>query len=490
MPNAASQEQTIYRRLAGQIQCGFYEPGGQFPSVQEIACQFGVSFCPAQRALKRLERDGLVLLRRGQETEVLQKRWERYLETDAFRERAPAIFDLSRALRLLSPCISAEGICRPGTGSLSGWPFVRGEVPNPGKRLYRLFELLLRRLDSQLILSFYYDAGAFFQSAVLDILKGLYGEQEADRILDGTAEKLVDCWKLGQNGEYDAARRLTGALAEEFLGRLEPFYQKAASAAAQGVPFEWEPYKGRTRFCDDIAIDLICKINRGTHPVGELLPHTAALGDTYHVSSITMRRTMSLLNKMGIVKTSNGIGTRVISAGDSTVPQKLKDLTLDDNLKLFLEALQLLAITGEEVIRFTFPSMDGEALDAIAGAVQIRGEKKSMDATIGACLQAVVRCCPIAALREVYGKMTLLLLKGSVLRLGETGEEPVPGWAELSQAFRDSLRERDGLRLAALFRGLIGACFAETKQTLLEIGVAGVEGPSLREDAGSAWPYF
>lgn len=42
-----SQEQTIYRSLAGQIQLGFFDDGERFPSVQEIARRFRVSYCPA-----------------------------------------------------------------------------------------------------------------------------------------------------------------------------------------------------------------------------------------------------------------------------------------------------------------------------------------------------------------------------------------------------------------------------------------------------------
>ena len=37
MSNYNSQEQTIYRNLAGKIQLGFYDDGARFPSAKEIA---------------------------------------------------------------------------------------------------------------------------------------------------------------------------------------------------------------------------------------------------------------------------------------------------------------------------------------------------------------------------------------------------------------------------------------------------------------------
>ena len=79
MSNYNSQEQTIYRNLAGKIQLGFYDDGARFPSAKEIAEMFQVSYCPAQRALKMLEAEGLIKLCRGKATIVLAKPFQNYL---------------------------------------------------------------------------------------------------------------------------------------------------------------------------------------------------------------------------------------------------------------------------------------------------------------------------------------------------------------------------------------------------------------------------
>ena len=73
MSNYHSQEQNIYRNLSVKIQMGFYDDGERFPSVKEIADQFHVSYCPAQKALKMLEKDRLIRLCRGSATKVLKK---------------------------------------------------------------------------------------------------------------------------------------------------------------------------------------------------------------------------------------------------------------------------------------------------------------------------------------------------------------------------------------------------------------------------------
>ena len=209
--------------------------------------------------------------------------------------------------------------------------------------------------------------------------------------------------------------------------------------------------------------------------MGTLLPNNTILADIYHVSAITIRRTIGLLNKLGVTKSLNGVGIQVIFAGDSTILYKLKALMLDDNLLTFLEALQMLAITCESVMQHTFPYFSSDSRKVISQALDIQEQKSSLVATISACMQAIVRCSPLAGIREIYGKLTLLLIKGSVLRLNETGKEPVPGWSEISRALLEGFKAKDGVRFAVAFRRLIEDNFFTTKQTLLEVGITGVD---------------
>lgn len=247
------------------------------------------------------------------------------------------------------------------------------------------------------------------------------------------------------------------------------------NGAVEAECFLWEPRKGRTRYCDIIAIDLLRKINQGVCPVGTLLPNGAQLSDTYHVSEITIRRTIALLNQLGVTKTKNGVGTYVVSLGNASVAHKIKDIMNDDNYIAFLEALQFLAITGKTVIPITFAHCPENALYAIARAADIRQPHKAMVATIGACLQAIVHHCPFAAVREIYAKLTLSLLGGSVLQFDESGRRPAPDWAEISTALGVSLKAKNGERFAKAFCALAESCFFTMKRKLMEIGVEGAE---------------
>ena len=150
MSNTNSKEQTIYRSLAGKIQLGFFDDGERFPSAKEIAERYRVSYCPAQRALKMLERDGLIQLNRGKNTIILGKPYENYLESDVFKRRAAALSDLLKSLDILSPAICLQSLlhCRESLA-------LKKEQALPGRSLYQQFERSLHSLGSQTALSLY-----------------------------------------------------------------------------------------------------------------------------------------------------------------------------------------------------------------------------------------------------------------------------------------------------------------------------------------------
>lgn len=475
MSNYNSQEQTIYRSLAGKIQLGFYDKDERFPSVKEIARRYQVSYCPAQRALKMLEQDGLIKLCRGKATVILAKPFEDYLGSPVFPQRAEALLDLCKCLKLISPAVSFHNI-QGMTDAASLLP-EEDLAACTAQKLFSLFEQSLHVMGSHSVLSLYYDISSFAESAFPDIFSSCCTKEETAQLWQELTDSYNDCWKhCGDYGREECLRRLD-QLSSRFYDTIISYLADFPCLPPENsrIPFVWEPRKGRTRYCDAVAIDVICKINQDAYPVGTLLPKGAVLADIYHVSEITIRRTIRLLNRLGVTQTFNGVGTRVIKKGDSSIPHKLRELTLDDNMRCFLEALQLLAVLAEPVIRHTFPHIPADALHTLYEAAGGKDEKKAMVQTVGLILQAVVHYSPLLSLREIYSKLTHLLLFGSILRLEETGEEAVPGWPEIAASVREGCLSPGSGTLAQACRALFENNFASTKQTLMEIGVKGAE---------------
>lgn len=474
MAESNSQEKNIARNLAAQIQSGFYSDGTRFPSALEIARQFQVSYCPAQRALKALDNAGLIKIARGRETVVLKKPVDDFLQSDTFKKRVVALHDLSQSLRLISPAISLEGMRHLQAVPPAAKMPENSNVIHYWKRLYALFDQTLASLGNQTIASLYQDINAFTESAFIDIVHTFQSEGEEKDLLSQQVGDFEACISHSLKGEYDAARdgfeRLTGT----FCDRIEHYLNRLPADPGQALQetFSWQPNKGRTRYSDMIAIDLVRRINEGIYPVGTLLPNGAILAGLYHVSAITIRRTIGLLNRLEVVKTFNGVGTRVIDAHPSGTSDRLKAMILANNLRTFLEAYQLLAITCEPLVAHAFPHFSGERLEAILQATRITDRTQGITALTSACLQGIINDSPLAAIREIYTRLTLLLLNGSALMFDRIGMDV--NWPEVSGVIAEAVSRGDSARFASVYRSLIGKVFPAVKSHLTSIGVPGI----------------
>lgn len=477
MSNYNSQEQTISRYLAGQIQLGFFDNGERFPSVLDLTQQFGVSYCPAQRALKILERNGLISLSRGKIATVIKKPYENYLDSEVFHRRAGELTDLIKGLDILSPALCYQGIYH-----------IREDLPDSPvdahrerayyvKLIYQLFDCSIQSLGNRMVVSLYNDIGAYSGSSMIDILYAVYGEKKANSILYKTTENFLQSVRPCQDEARIWARQTLRRRGQIFFSQFESYLreQQLSSDSLTNEPFCWEPIKGRTKYCDIIALNMIAQINQGVYPLDTLLPTVNTLAETYHVSPITMRRAIAILNDLNVTRTLNGIGTKVIFKGDISVLSRFKDLMLDRNLKDYLEACQFFTMTFEPLVRCTFPYFTDEAIGSIHEAARMPDKTNSAVATVTACLQAVIRCSPLASIREIYGRLIPIFLKGTVMRLDGTAYEKFPGWTHASAIVCQACLDRNGELLTQTLGQLLLDSFPLTRRRIIALGVKGAE---------------
>lgn len=280
---------------------------------------------------------------------------------------------------------------------------------------YRLFDNSLSALGNQTLHGLYHDINAFVESAFLDIFHVSFTEEEEKTYLNRLVNDYRTCLENCKNGKMAEAKKGLEALTDPFHITAEQYLATLPADRTIQENFSWSPQKGRTRYCDMIAIDLVRKINDGTHPAGTLLPNGAILANIYHVSPITIRRTIALLNKLGVAKTVNGVGTRVVSTENTHLSVSLKAIILGNNLRTFLEAYQLFAMTSEPFISYSFPHFPEELTDKLRQAATIAEPNIAISAITATCLQGIVRYCPLASIREITSKLTLLLLNGSAI---------------------------------------------------------------------------
>ncbi|WP_455616754.1 winged helix-turn-helix domain-containing protein [Eisenbergiella sp.] len=93
------------------------------------------------------------------------------------------------------------------------------------------------------------------------------------------------------------------------------------------IPFHWNIYRQRPQLRYTLSSRLIREIIKGMYPVGSYLPSIPELAKKYGVSAATVRRTLELLEEMGVTKSFQGKGTLVcmecarISLGQSEIQE-------------------------------------------------------------------------------------------------------------------------------------------------------------------------
>ncbi|WP_262396984.1 winged helix-turn-helix domain-containing protein [Zongyangia hominis] len=260
-----------------------------------------------------------------------------------------------------------------------------------------------------------------------------------------------------------------GNVVQMFLRRLHTAFDREADV--QQTPFVWQIYRDRPQVCYTVAAQIIRKIDGNIYRAGELLPSCQALAKEYGVSSMTMRRTLALLGQIRITETINGVGTRVIPQGCKT-PPNFSCPQIQKNLLLFLQAYQLCALTCQDVTKHTFSSMDGHGYRALADQIQKIKEAGQIFLLPGVCIQFIGGRSPSPFIREVYEKLSALLLWGHALRIFDRRPEKNEACSRCAVELEKALECRDVTRIAALIFERLHAGVAASKKLLLQLDFA------------------
>ena len=120
---------------------------------------------------------------------------------------------------------------------------------------------------------------------------------------------------------------------------------------------------------------IIREILTGIYPVGSYLPSLPQMENKYKVSLTTVRRTLSILEALGVTRSFQGKGTQVFMA-----PVEIDFTLLDirEGLRLYRESVQLLALTAGGITQYTLEYVqEGKRKELGDRLMMIQEQKKS-----------------------------------------------------------------------------------------------------------------
>ncbi len=404
MKTDSGRYQLVYDYYETRILYGFYIRGEHLPSILKICAIFQLAPATVRSALRLLEKRGYIKVAARKAAEVVYKARPGQFRKNAaeyFVPRKEGIIDLFQSGKLLFEPLWKTGIRQ---WNAEDWEDVRRTLKGTSADFVALpvkfYILVLGTLKNELVLNLYWEMIRYIRFPYL----GGRREAGADCFAAGTDTKNETVSELEQKFEADY-----NAAVKELLIFIERARTEYSLADAEPVPFRWSIYRQRPQLRYTLASHIIRGVMNGQYPVGSYLPSLQQMANSYGVGLNTVRRTLGLLESMGLTKSYQGKGTLVCRE-----PAKV-DFTQTgtwEGIRLYRESLQLLALTIEQISLYTLNHAKEAEKSALAdGLERIQRDGKSY-LCFEAYLGFIEEHCPLSFVRECYRRLRELLAWG------------------------------------------------------------------------------
>lgn len=200
----------------------------------------------------------------------------------------------------------------------------------------------------------------------------------------------------------------------EIIESIAKARQKYHLEDVEQIPFKWNVYRQRPQLRYTLAAQIISDIFWGQYPVGSLLPSLTEMVERYDISLTTARRTVELLNSLGVTRSFHGSGTKVLmdSAAADLLPSDVQE-----DLRLHRESLQLMELTIRGVMLFTLESVPAARREKLIQELfEIRAQKRGF-LCFGVILNFICENCPSMIVRECYSRLKEFIIWGCMMVL-------------------------------------------------------------------------
>lgn len=396
----------VYEYYESRILFGFYRYGEQLSSLAQICSSFRVSRNTVLAALARLEEQGYIATGERRTARVIyQGNEEVFRENQAkyFVPRKEGIVDFKCAGKLLFIPIWEAGLHELGQDTLH-YTYKNLKM-NQSDRIpvpVKLYNEVFRTLHNNLLLNLYWQC--------LRYLSFLYPRRKPD---DSEGAVREFSW---QDPAADLDRSFDNyyiSLQNKVLAFVEAAGKEYHMEDAEQVPFTWTVFRRRPQMRYTLASMIIRDILWERCPVGSYLPSLPKMAEQYQVSVSTVRRTLAVLQSLGVIRTYMGIGSKVcLEAVDFAV---LNAGDIQENLRLHGEGMEILSLTVRGVILYTLASSTEKKKEELLRQItELRGKTSSI-LCIDVLLNFIMEVCPSAIIRECYGKLRELVVWGYIL---------------------------------------------------------------------------
>lgn len=465
----------LYENLKEQIQTGYYKYGDTLPSMSQLCGTYHVGIRTVRDVLSELRDQGMIQTEeRRHATVVYRKTGERDSVSDivAVLKRKKSVLAVYETMEQLMPGLFAFSVRVCGVEAamehMKGLKKdrrkgVHARWKSSSNALYNLLDashnLLFRDIFTSL------EIGAripfFLEPEYTPPFPSCCGEYDdpiwmAEAVASGDARLIRE--------RFAGMYRSLGHDIKLYLDWIET--RTGTGEIEQKNSYSWNWKQGRDHFYIQIARDLIDRIGLGIYKDGAFLPPEAVLAEEYGVSVATIRRAISMLNRLGFGRTYNVKGTQVTLFNDQATFQAMKNKVHKRDTLLYLSGLQFMALASAPAARMVVPLMGSEEIKRMGEELD-----RPYAVPLSVLMHHITEDIPMEPFRIILQQVGSILHWGYYYSFYQDGIKASSGLNQMShEAFR-RLRSGDTEEFARLLSGCYCHALELVRDSMVDWGL-------------------
>lgn len=407
--------QIIYNIIKAQIDFGTYHFEDHLPPIEEMADILMVSVDTVRLAYHQLQEDGYITLskRIGSAVKVQYSREEIENHIQVyFAERKELLSDLCASMPLLLSGIQISAwklILKKDINEIE--TFVSQPHSKPVFWLMFYLHMIYGALKNDLLTNLFRKLSSIYMLPFLSL-------EDYDKYVYRECNSIPEQIRLSQQEDWTALRSVILDTFEGHLVNITNFYETRITftGAKKQLDFTWNSYNNASQVCYFVGFEILQSIILGSYPEGSLLPSLKSLAEEKQVSVSTIRHTLALLNDLGIVKTINGVGTKVLSIVQAAGNLNTSNPTMRKRLLGCKQSLQLIALSCHDIAMFTIRTLDETQKKQWIEELYSLDRLKKYDLVSSASIRCISQFIPYQTIRIVYAELYKQLFWGTPLR--------------------------------------------------------------------------
>ena len=450
----------LYQSLVLQFECGAFLAGKTFLTQKQICRQYNVGITTVRKVMKMLSQRGYIRTASGQPATVIYQA-PRELSISLLVSRRNAISDCYQGMRMMLPALYREGAKLCGDDELKRLQEIIDEINDDMElsALYRqanaFFTKLLEPFHNGLIIDLEIDAENYLRFPYIpvdNVEDPFYQSPRRIKNWLQTAHKMID------EKRFDAFCESVLRIYNDAYQKVDQYLSLLGRHAAE-IPLlkkdiPWFRTKRHSELYSRLSMTIVRRILNGEFDGQKYLPSIPRLMEEYGVMKDTASRAVNLLNTLGFTQTIDKKGTVITTKDFRSVRGHVDfgDSVIRERLTLFLEALQILALTTRNCTAM-FPAVSEEWVRRLAKNPYRIEENQIGSQSIQVLMNYLIYSAPCNSLQNIYRQLNEILLWGNYLMSVEE-ELYSSDWGEISETVSEiltALRKNERTVLPELF---------------------------------------